>query len=206
MMLSCLRTGFTVGLLGALATLAAGCLGGSPQPQFYTLSEASGPAAGPPLASLPELGLVVGPIVFPRYLDRPEIVSRDGANRLVLADAHRWGGSLRNDILRVVGDDLGRLLGTARVAIYPAEPRFPASYRILLDIREFEGTRGSSVVLRVRWTIAAAGDGRAVFIAESRFEQPVASASVDDMVAAESAALGTLIRQIAERVAALPAK
>ena len=60
-------------------------------------------------------------------------------------------------------------------------------------------------MLRVRWTIAAVSDGHAVFIAESRFEEPVASASVDDMVAAESAALGTLIRQIAERVAALPA-
>ena len=201
MMLSSLRAGIAAGLLGAFA---AGCFGGSPQPQFYTLSEASGPAAGAALASLPELGLVVGPIEFPRYLDRPEIVSRDGANQLVLADAHRWGGSLRNDILRVVGDDLGRLLGTARVAIYPNEPRFPASYRILLDIREFEGTRGGGVVLRVRWTIAAVPDGHAVFVAESRFAQPVASASVADMVAAESAALGTLIRQIAERLAALP--
>ena len=199
---SFLRARFAIGLLAALA---AGCFGGSPQPQFFTLSEASGPAAGPPLASLPELGLVVGPIEFPRYLDRPEIVTRDGANRLVLADAHRWGGSLRNDILRVVGDDLGRLLGTARVAIYPAEPRFPASYRILLDLRELEGTRGQGVVLRVRWTISAVSDGRALVVAESRVEQPVASASIEDVVAAESAALGTLIREIAERVVALPA-
>lgn len=202
MMLSSVRTGIAVGLLG---TFAAGCFGGSPSPRFYTLSEAAGVAAGPPIATLPELGLVVGPIEFPRYLDRPEIVSRDGANQLVLADAHRWGGSLRNDILRVVGDDLGRLLGTPRVAVYPTEPRFPATYRILLDIREFEGVRGQGVVLRVRWTIAAVPDGHAVFVAESRFEQAVASASVADTVAAESALLGSLIRQIAERLVSLSA-
>lgn len=190
--------------IAALAVLAGGCFGGSPKPQFYTLSEASGPSAGPPLATLPELGLVVGPIEFPRYLDRPEIVTRDGANRLVLADAHRWGGGLRNDILRVIGDDLGRLLGTSRIAVYPNEPRFPASYRILLDLHEFEGTRGGGVVLRVRWTIAAVGDGRAVVVSESRIEQPVASPSIDDMVAAESAALGMLTHEIAERLAALP--
>jgi uncharacterized lipoprotein YmbA len=192
--------------IAALAALAAGCFGGGPAPQYFTLSAASGPAAGPPLATLPELGLVIGPIEFPRYLDRPEIVTRDGANQLVLADAHRWGGSLRNDILRVVGDDLGRLLGTPRIAVYPNEPRFPATYRILLDIREFEGVRGQGVVLRVRWTIAAVSDGHAVFVAESRFEQSAASASINDMVAAESAALGSLIRQIAERLAALPAQ
>jgi len=199
---SFLRTGIAVGLLGILAS---GCLGGSPTPRFYTLSEASGPAAGAPLATLPELGLVVGPIELPRYLDRPEIVTRDGANRLVLADAHRWAGSLRNDLLRIVGDDLGRLLGTPRVAIYPNEPRFPATYRILIEIREFEGVKGEGVVLRARWTIAATADGHAVFVAESRLEQAVANETIDAMVAAESSALGELTHEIAERLAALPA-
>ena len=149
---------------------------------------------------------MVGPLEFPRYLDRPEIVTRDGSNRLIVADAHRWGGSLRNDILRVVADDLGRLLGTARVAVYPTEPRFPAAYRVLLDVREFEGVPGEK-----RRRCACAGrsprwpDGHALVVEESRIEQPVASASYDDLVAAESAALGTLSRQIAERMAALPA-
>jgi hypothetical protein len=188
-----------------LAAPATGCLGQSPPPQFYTLSAASGAASGPALASRPDLGLAVGPIDFPRYLDRPEIVRRDGSHRLILADDHRWGGSLRSDILRVVADDLGRLLGTSRVAIYPAEPRFPASFRVLLDFREFEGIAGEKVVLRVRWTIAKADDGRALAVEESRIEQPIASASFEDLVAAESAALGTVNRQIAERMAALPA-
>jgi uncharacterized lipoprotein YmbA len=188
-----------------LAVLVAGCLGSSPQPRYYTLSAASGAAGGEALASRPDLGLVVGPLDFPRYLDRPEIVTRDGSHRLVLADSHRWGGSLRSDILRVVADDLGRLLGTSRVAIYPSEPRFPASFRVLLDMREFEGVPGGSVALRVRWTIAAVPDGRALAVEESRIEQPVASAAINDLVAAESAALGTLNRQIAERLAALPA-
>jgi uncharacterized lipoprotein YmbA len=193
------------GLAGALfAGFLAGCLGSTPPPNFYTLSPASGAAGGDPVASLPDLGLVVGPLDFPRYLDRPEIVTRDGSHRLVMADAHRWGGSLRSDILRVVADDLGRLLGTSRVAIYPAEPRFPAAFRVLLDLREFEGVPAQNMVLRVRWTVAGAADGRALLVEETRIEQPVTSASFNDLVAAGSAALGTLNRQIAERVAALP--
>jgi uncharacterized lipoprotein YmbA len=194
-----------VGLAGALlAGFVAGCIGASPAPNFYTLSPASGEAAGEAVANQPELGLVIGPLDFPRYLDRPEIVTRDGSHRLVLADGHRWGGSLRNDILRVVADDLGRLLGTSRVAIYPSEPRFPAAYRVLLDLREFEGIPSQSVVLRVRWTIAGAADGRALAVEETRIEQPVASASFNDLVAAESVALGNLNRQIAERLSGLP--
>jgi len=193
------RCAFSTGLL--VAALTVGC--GTPAPHFYTLSSASGPASGAPLASRPELGLAVGPLEFPQYLDRPEIVTRDGANRLIVADAHRWGGSMGSDILRVVADDLGRLLGTVRVAIYPTEPRFAANYRVLLDVREFDGVAGAKVTLRVRWTIAGVPDGHALVVEEAVVEQPIASASYADLVAAESAALGTVTRQIAERVAAL---
>jgi hypothetical protein len=191
----------TLALAGALAL---GCLGQAPSPEFYTLSAATGVSAGPPLASRPGLGLAVGPLEVPRYLDRSEIVTRDGSHRLVVSDGHRWGGSLRTDILRAVADDLGELLGTPRIAIYPSEPRFPADYRILLDVREFEGVPGGSVTLRVGWTIVPLPVGEAVAVEESRVEQPVASASFEDLIAAQSAALGSVSRAIAERLAALP--
>jgi uncharacterized lipoprotein YmbA len=193
-------------LAGALAAgLLGGCLGGgSPAPRFYTLSSASGAAAGPPLASRPELGLAVGPLELPRFLDRPELVTRDGSHRLVVADSHRWGGSLRSDVLRVVADDLGRLLGTVRVAVYPDAPRFRADYRVLLDLRELDAVPGQQVHLRVRWTVTSVADGKALAVEETAVEQPVASADFEDVVAAESAALGAVTRAIAARIAQLP--
>ena len=181
----------------------SGCFGSS-DPAFYTLSAAA-PSAGEAIASRPELGVVVGPIEIPRYLDRPELVMRDGSHRLVVADDHRWGGSLRTDVTRVVADDLGQLFGTARVAMYPNEPRFPASYRVLLDVREFEGEPGAKVSLRARWTITSYADGRALAVEESEIEQPVASARAEDVVAAQSSALGELARRIATRIASLEA-
>ncbi len=188
--------------LAALALAFTACFGGA-KPSFYALSGA-GDGASAPLASKPELGLAVGPIEFPRYLDRPELVSRDGANELIVADAHRWGGSLRDEILRVVADDLGRLLGTSRVVMYPTEPRFKANYRVLLDIREFERVAGGDVVLRVRWTIAGLPGGSALAVQEARITQPVSSSSWDAVVAAESAVLAALTREIAQRIASLP--
>jgi uncharacterized lipoprotein YmbA len=187
----------------ALALALSAGLGGGPKPSFYALSSA-GDAAGAPLAAKPELGLAVGPIEFPRYLDRPELVARDGANELLVADAHRWGGSLRDEILRVAADDLGRLLGTTRVVTYPSEPRFAADYRVLLDIREFERVSGGDVVLRARFTIAALPKGAALVVEESTIARTPASSAWSDVVAAEGAALGALTRQIAERIAALP--
>jgi len=185
----------------ALALLMTGCLGGSPRPEFYRLSSIAVGAS--PAEPLPELGIAVGALEFPRYLDRPEIVARDGANRLVLASAQRWSGSLRSEVQRVLTDDLAALLGTSRVAVYPVEPRFPVAWRVLLDVRSFEGVLGESVVLRARWTLASGVDGRAVAVEESVVEEKVGSDTWDAYVAAQSAALGVVTRQIAERIAAL---
>lgn len=193
--------GAVCALAGLLGLLVTGCIG-SPRPEFYRL-EASA-LDEPPLASRPELGLAVGPLDLPRYLDRPEIVSRQGPHGLLLASAQRWAGSLRGDILRVVADDLGALLGTPRVVTYPVQPRFPVAWRVLLDVRSFEGVRGQSVVLRVRWTIASGVDGHAVAVEESTVDEKVASDSWDAYVAAHTAALGVVTHQIAERIASLP--
>jgi hypothetical protein len=192
-------------LAAGAALFAAGC-GGGAAPQYFALRPEAGAAAGPPLAARPELGLVVGPIELPRYLDRDEVVTRDAAHALVPWDEHRWGGSLRDDVLRVLGDDLGTLLGTTHVAVYPVEPRFPVSYRVLLDVLEFEGVPGQAVTLRARWTVTDGTGVKALAIAQSRVDQPVAAPTFGALVAAQSAALGSVTREIAARIEALAAK
>ena len=183
-----------------VAALAAGCLGGpTPEPQYFTLSSLA-PADGAPVAVRPELGLVLGQIDLPRYLDRSELVTRSGPHGLRVWNLQRWGGSLRSDIARVVAEDLSRLLGTARIAVYPNEARFPVSYRVLLELLELGGAPGHPVVLRARWTVAGP-DGRALAVGASDLEQAPASASWADYVAAHRAALGALTHEIAERIA-----
>jgi uncharacterized lipoprotein YmbA len=157
------------------------------------------------VASLPELGIAVGAIEFPRYLDRAEIVTREGAQRLVPASGPRWGGSLSSDVQRVVADDLAALLGTRRVAVYPVVPRFPVAWRVMLDVRSFEGVRGEGVTLRVRWVVASGADGMAVAVDGSVVEEKVATDGWDAFVAAHSTALGVVTRRIAEKIAALAA-
>ena len=186
-----------------LAALAAGCLGGpTPVPHYYTLSPATDAEAAP-LAARPELGLVLGQIDLPRYIDRAELVTRSGSYGLEVWNLQRWGGSLRTDIARVVGDDLARLLGTARIAVYPAEARFPVSYRVLLEVLEFGSAPGHPVVLRARWTIAGP-DGLALAVGQTSLTQAPASDSWEDYVSAHSTALGAVTHELAERIAALP--
>jgi uncharacterized lipoprotein YmbA len=111
---------------------------------------------------------------------------------------------LRDDFSRVLADELGRRLGTSRVALYPAEPRFRVDYRVLVDVLAFEGVPGEAVTLRARWLVASGADGRALLTEESRIEAPVASPDYAELVSAHAAALTRLAGQIAGAIASLP--
>ncbi|MBS1201851.1 MAG: hypothetical protein H6R22_360, partial [Chromatiaceae bacterium] len=119
---ACGRLGLVLGL-GIL-----GCAS-SPPSSFYTLSPL--PAAQG-RASLADgaIGIGLGPVTFPVFLDRPQIVTRDPANRLALDEFHRWGGTLQDDFLRVWSENLSHLVGTSRIVIFPSEVRYPLDFRV----------------------------------------------------------------------------
>jgi uncharacterized lipoprotein YmbA len=89
------------------AVLLAGC-GSSPAPvEFYTLNSLSGmkqqvnPAnPGQPIA------IGIGPIEIPEILNRPQIVTRTGPNKIKVDEFHRWAGPLKPgfaQVLRITG-------------------------------------------------------------------------------------------------------
>mgnify|MGYP000004657022 CR=1 FL=1 len=70
-----------VGLVGCATT---------PSSNFFVLSAGEVPTQGSPSG----IALSIGPVDLPRYLDRPQIVSREGDNRLEVDEFNRWGGAL----------------------------------------------------------------------------------------------------------------
>jgi uncharacterized lipoprotein YmbA len=186
----------------ALALLA-GCA--TPPSHFYVLTpmpEAAGRAAG---MSGGRLALGLGPVTFPQFLDRPQIVARDGANRLALDEFHRWGGSLQDDFLRVWGENLGTLLDTSRILVFPAELRTPLDFRILATVLSFEGVSGREAVLKVRWVVQDGQGERVLAVREDRYTSQLSQGSGEEaLVAAMSACLGAFSRDVADVVRELP--
>jgi uncharacterized lipoprotein YmbA len=182
--------------------LLAGCFGGSARVRHYAMTPIARPEAGVS-TGLREIALAVGPLDLPRVLDRPQIVERAGENGFTYHDADRWGGSLESDFLRVLTDDLATLLGTSRVVSYPTEASFALDYRVRLDVQQFDGRRGEDVRLRVRWVVAPGDGGEALAVEQSTIREPVADSSFESLVAAHSAAVAQLGRDIASRVVEL---
>lgn len=183
-------------LLGALL----GACVSTPPTSFYALSSSM---VEPPARPSPLL-IAVGPVDLPRYLERPQIVSRSSDNRLKVDEFNRWGGALEEEIVRVLGDQLGRRLGTQRIYNYPSRIAAETDYRVALDIRTFDGSLGGGVVLDVTWSLIDDRSGEAVLVRQQRYPAQAASPGYEAYAAAMSDALAQLGSDIATVLAARP--
>ena len=191
----------------AVVILAAGvavsCLGSSPKVSLYTMKAVS----DLPAASAPDgLAIGVGPIRVPRYLDRPEWVTRPSSSisRLEVDDFRHWAGGFSSNVLSALAEGLGAKLGTQRVVVYPVQAAFPLDYRISVDFQAFEGVGGELLELRAGWVIRTGSGERGPWSGQSAIRRPIASGGPDALVAAHDEALDLLADAIAAQIKGLP--
>jgi uncharacterized lipoprotein YmbA len=186
-----------------LASLALGGCATAPS-SFYTLTALPDATNHNVPRSDKGLAIGVGPVRFPEFLDRPQIVSRSGANRLALDEYHRWGGSLQDDFLRIVGENLGQLLGTSRILVGPAEARFPLDFRVIADVLSFEGAPSGEAVFKVRWAVLDPYLDQALVVGENTYRSRAESRDPEAMIAALSETVAAFSRDLADRLRSLP--
>jgi uncharacterized lipoprotein YmbA len=180
-----------------LGFLLYGCAS-TPPVQFYTLSPMSAGAGGPRLASGGAIG--IGPVVFPEFLDRPQIVTRSTSNQIQVDEFHRWGGSVQEDFSRILVQNLSSLLGSNRVHVYPSREQLDIDYRVALDVQQFDGRLGGGVVLNAVWTLVDESTTEPVLVRRFEFTAPASGADYEALVAAHSAALAALSQEIAREI------
>ena len=158
----------------------------------------------------PTIGL--GPIKLPEYLDRDEVVTRVGPNRLELSDQDRWAEPLDNNFKQVIAQDLTQSLGTHSITFYPWAGTTRVDYQVRIDVYRFETDPSANAQLVAHWQVLD-GSGKLLYASDSNLSEqaqpgePVAAASkpdrrrpraadrVRDSVAAASQAAGTSVTQ-----------
>ena len=191
-----MRRAAAVLTLCGLATVAAGC-GSSPPSRFYTLSGTTAAAAAPS-----NLSIAVGPVTIPGAVDRPQMVVSAGANQVELDEFNRWAAPLGNNISRVVAMNLGTLLGTPNVSLFPQMLSANTDFRVAIEVQRFDSTPGDSALLDAVWIVRRTADGKSD-TGRTTAREPVPEKSYDALVAAHSRAVARLSQDIATAVRAL---
>ncbi len=189
--------------LGTIAVLIllAGCRSATPPVEFYTLAPLTTPDEAEQMAAPGKnLAIGVGPLNLPKIIDRPQIVTRVGPNKINVDEFHRWAGSVYEDFLRALTINLSTLIPSGMVVPYPWEDYFEPDYRVYLEVRQFDGRLGQSTQLDITWTITGRDPGDLLLARKSLIKENVPSEDYDALVAAQSRILATLSRQIAQGI------
>jgi len=187
----------------AMSLALTGCLGSSRPSRFYTLAPLqirNGQGGTPPDATL-----AIGPVEIPESIDRPQIVTRTGANELVVAEFDRWGGSLDTEISGALVATVRDRLASQQIAVAPWRSAILSSvgpsYRAAVSVSRFDGIPGQSVVLQGRWELIGQS-GESLGVREATVTEKIDGASYDALVAAMQKVLVRFGQQMADSVAA----
>lgn len=191
-----------------LAIVMCGCTILAPRldpSRFFVLTTvADSHGSALPASRRSKLTLGLGPIAFPAYLERPEMVTRVAPNRIDLSQENLWAEPLKRNFTTVLSADLSADLGDAHMVQYPWYATTHMDYQVKVSVDRFESTGHGNARLVARWEICAPTGARILVSSSSNIIMPSASAGASGKAAALSQAIAKLSGQIARALKALP--
>lgn len=173
-----------------------GC--GNTQPTHFYLLRAMDSSLSHVALETKESGisLGLGPISIPKYLARPQIVTRVSSHEIDLAEFHKWAAPLKENVSHVLEENLSTLLRTEGVVSYPWNRGNLPDYQLALDIIQLDGTNNQEAILKVRWKLIK---GKSVIQKKtSQFSEVLPGPDYEDLVEAMSRMLAAFSQEIAD--------
>ena len=172
--------------------------------QFYVLTPIDSAARGVPItysssANSKEISIGLGPVKFPAYLAREEIVTRSSPTKVDISDINRWAEPLDKDFVTVLGQNLTVLLG-AHVKTFPWYRPANLDYQIALDITRFDTDSKGAAAIIGRWEIEDPDTGEMLNSGDINIADNAQSGETN--AATLSRALGDMSTQLADAVRA----
>jgi uncharacterized protein len=181
-----------------LALMLAGCLFGASRPvDYYTLTPLPRPTGTGGQDATPGTIIALYPVVFPEYLDRPQIVTRADDNQIALSEFHRWAGSLKYAFANMLVENLNVLLAARRANVMFDTLTFDPSYLVTVTVNRFDGQLGDTVWLNAAWSIWDVKAKKMLAVKTSVIQEKAAAQGYAALVAAKSRAITALSREIA---------
>lgn len=150
--------------------------------------------------SNPPITIGVGPIELPDYVDRPQIVTQDGANTFQLAEFDRWAEPLEENFSRVLVENLSDLLAPHQIAVFPWKTAVPIDYRVAVEVTRFYSDATGTTTLHARWNIQANTGVDILASRQSRIRESAGSQDYAAAVAALSQTVAVLSQDIAAEI------
>lgn len=188
--------GFLVFIFFAALAFLAGCA--TQESHFYILeSMRADSVLTESRTSESDLAIGVGPVELSAHLERPHIVIRDGGSEVFFSEFDRWAEPLKENISRVLSENLSILLSTGKVVEFPWKSYTPVDYRVELFLLRFDASSDGSAVLIANWSIFEGKGREALLKKRSVIRSTAIAEDYGGKVSAMNKTLSELSREIA---------
>jgi len=192
------------GCAALIVVLVAGCAGSGNPENFFALNDGAVVQSTTTKSRSPSLpGIVISAVTVPELVDRPQIVTRDASNRVVVSEQNLWAEPIRAGIARTLATRLSRALDEAgqpaQVAAYPQTSIAAPTLRVTIDVVRFDAVPNGEAVVDAVWSIRRPSDGT-VRTGRTVASAPIAGTSYDAIVHSWNDALQVVDRDIAAMV------
>jgi uncharacterized protein len=187
--------------LAIVALFVGGCLSRSPSPRYYALSSVpEGQQTRKGTSSAQNAVIGIGPVKLADYLEESQIVTRTSDHQLLKAEYDRWAGSLSDNLTNVLADNIGFLVPTTNILLYPWRTDLTIDYQVLVDVIRCDARLGEAAWLEARWSVLQGPDKKLLAMNRASIREPVTGADYAAVVAAQSRALAQLSKEIARAI------
>lgn len=183
--------------LTVLSLVVTACGNTTPSVEYYTLSPLQMSAIQKPEGFEYNYAVIgIGPITVPEYLESSRIVTRSSPNKLKINEYHRWGGSLEDELLRTISENVSLLTGSEKVIVYPWKRSIRPDIHIQISFKNLEAIPGKKAVLRASWIVNSPNSRNNTRVNLSKFEKDISSSHIESIVAAQSQLIERLSLEI----------
>ncbi len=168
-----------------VAALLGGCVRDTKPATFYLL----GPAAPPAAERIEGPRVIVGPVEFPRYLDRPQIVTRHSEGRIDIDEFARWAEPLNHTVPSVIAENISALTGGTRIVPFLQIREMSNDYRVVAMVSRFDTDETGNTVLDVKWSVLRPTDKSYTMARHSTYRSNTSVRDYEERVASMNALL-----------------
>lgn len=164
--------------------------------RFYTLITPSAPrATGADAAGAKPLSFDLSPVRVPAQVDQPQLVVREGGQRVAVLEADRWIAPLGDEVRTALAGALARdLPGEDLTGVAGATA---AELHIRVELRRFDSVPGANATIEAAWSVRAGTTAApSSLVCTSRISEPVGP-GYDALVQGHQRAIASLADEIA---------
>lgn len=143
--------------------------------------------------------ILIGPILIPEYLDRPQMVLPVTRNELEILEHHRWAEPLDENIMQVLAENLEQLLTSNK--IFPFNEFTAANFtnQLKVGITRFGIEENKTAVLKGSWALYDRSNN-ILLQHKFNFDQSISSREYNEIIPVYNKLLAQLSQEISRSI------